>query len=40
MLDKAIALWPHLEAFLQQGIFERADWDDSIQALELIFPQV
>ncbi|MEX5821869.1 hypothetical protein AB6H18_19015 [Enterobacter hormaechei] len=22
MLDKAIALWPQLEAFLQQGIFE------------------
>ena len=40
MLDKAINLWPQLEAFLQQGIFERADWEDSIQALELIFPQV
>ncbi|MDU5499637.1 MAG: FliI/YscN family ATPase [Enterobacter sp.] len=40
MLDKAITLWPQLEAFLQQGIFERADWEDSIQALELIFPQV
>ena len=40
MLDKAISLWPQLEAFLQQGIFERADWEDSIQALELIFPQV
>lgn len=40
MLDKAISLWPQLEAFLQQGIFERADWEDSLQALELIFPQV
>ncbi|HGY2369634.1 TPA: flagellar protein export ATPase FliI [Citrobacter freundii] len=40
MLDKAIALWPQLEAFLQQGIFERADWEDSLQALELIFPGV
>ena len=40
MLDKAIALWPQLEAFLQQGIFERADWEDSLQALELIFPTV
>ena len=29
-----------LEAFLQQGIFERADWEDSLQALELIFPGV
>ena len=40
MLDKAIALWPQLEAFLQQGIFERADWEDSLQALDLIFPGV
>lgn len=37
MLDKAITLWPQLEAFLQQGIFERADWEDSLQALDLIF---
>lgn len=40
MLDKAIALWPQLEAFLQQGIFERADWEDSLSALDLIFPTV
>ncbi|MFT0020096.1 flagellum-specific ATP synthase FliI [Salmonella enterica] len=40
MLDKAITLWPQLEAFLQQGIFERADWEDSLQALDLIFPTV
>ncbi|MDO2157358.1 flagellum-specific ATP synthase FliI, partial [Escherichia coli] len=40
MLDKAISLWPQLEAFLQQGIFERADWEDSLQALALFFPQV
>lgn len=38
MLDRAITLWPHLEAFLQQGILEKADWESSIQALELIFP--
>jgi len=38
MLDKAIALWPHLEAFLQQGIFERSGWEDACSALELIFP--
>ncbi|MEX8985772.1 hypothetical protein AB8G41_25495, partial [Salmonella enterica] len=25
---------------LQQGIFERADWEDSLQALDLIFPTV
>ncbi|VDZ78279.1 ATPase FliI/YscN [Salmonella bongori] len=40
MLDKAITLWPQLEAFLQQGIFERADWEASLQALDLIFPTV
>lgn len=38
LLDQAIILWPQLEAYLQQGIFERADWEDSRQALELIFP--
>lgn len=31
MLDKAIALWPQLEGYLQQGIFERADWEASLQ---------
>ena len=38
MLDKAIALWPQLEGYLQQGIFERADWEASLQGLERIFP--
>lgn len=38
MLDSAIALWPQLEQFLQQGIFEQADLDASLQALEHIFP--
>ena len=40
MLDKAIALWPQLEGFLQQGIFERASWEESLQGLERIFPTV
>ncbi|EEC8443267.1 flagellum-specific ATP synthase FliI [Escherichia coli] len=40
MLDKAIALWPQLEGYLQQGIFERADWEASLQGLERIFPTV
>ena len=40
LLDKAIALWPHLEAFLQQGIYERSGWEESCQALDLIFPTV
>ncbi len=38
VLDDAIKHWPQLEAFLQQGVFERADWEDSCQSLELIFP--
>lgn len=38
MLDKAIALWPQLEGYLQQGIFERADWEASLRGLERIFP--
>ena len=37
-LDRAIALWPQLEQFLQQGIFEQADLGASLQALEQIFP--
>lgn len=40
MLDKAIVLWPQLEGYLQQGIFERADWEDALQGLEHIFPAV
>lgn len=40
LLDKAIELWPRLEAFLQQGISERADQTESVQALESIFPTV
>ena len=39
-LDKAIALWPALEAFLQQDINERAGWAESCQALEALFPTV
>ncbi len=35
MLDKAITWRPQLESVLQQGIFERADWEDSV-ALDLI----
>ncbi|CCK14997.1 Flagellum-specific ATP synthase FliI [Cronobacter universalis NCTC 9529] len=40
MLDRAITLWPQLEAFLQQGIYERSGVEDALQALELIFPSV
>lgn len=40
MLDKAIALCTQLEGYLQQGIFERADWEASLRGLERIFPTV
>lgn len=38
ILDKAIELWPQLEAFLQQDIDEQAGVEDSWQTLERIFP--
>lgn len=37
-LDQAIALYPRLEHFLQQGIGERAGYPESLQALSEIFP--
>ena len=37
MLDKAIKLWPMLEAFLQQGIFERSSYDDACLHLQALF---
>jgi flagellum-specific ATP synthase len=40
LLDRAIALYPQLEAFLQQGIEERADGVQSIAALEALFPDI
>ncbi|PWC17415.1 flagellar protein export ATPase FliI [Brenneria corticis] len=39
MLDKAIRLYPQMEAFLQQGMFERSNYDEACQALETIFPR-
>ncbi|WCG85096.1 flagellar protein export ATPase FliI [Pectobacterium sp. A5351] len=39
MLDKAIRLYPHLEAFLQQGMFEQSNYEESCQALHTIFPR-
>ncbi len=35
-LDRAVALYPSIEHFLQQGIGERADIDDSQQALSAL----
>ncbi len=37
LLDQAIALYPSMERFLQQGIQERADVRDSIDALATLF---
>jgi flagellum-specific ATP synthase len=38
LLDRAIALYPQLEAFLQQGIEEHADAEHSLSALNALFP--
>ncbi|RPE02941.1 flagellum-specific ATP synthase FliL [Candidatus Pantoea deserta] len=37
MLDKAIRLYPQMEAFLQQGIFERSHYDDACLHLHALF---
>ena len=37
MLDRAIALYPHLENFLQQSINERADFGSSLARLRNLF---
>ena len=37
MLDRAIALYPHLENFLQQSINERADFGSSLTRLRNLF---
>lgn len=40
LLDKAIALYPQLETFLQQGIKERSDYDTSCQQLFSLFSEI
>ena len=37
LLDEAVAIYPHLAAFLQQGMGEREDFDDSAAKLHRIF---
>ncbi|MCL2895322.1 flagellar protein export ATPase FliI [Brenneria tiliae] len=37
MLDRAIQLYPQLEAFLQQGMFERCDYETARQNLAALF---
>jgi len=39
-LDRAIAIYPQLEHFLQQSIDERSDTRQSLQDLSVLFPQV
>jgi flagellum-specific ATP synthase len=38
LLDRAIALYPQLETFLQQKIVERTDAGQSLAALNAVFP--
>lgn len=38
LLDRAIALFPAMEAFLQQGIDQRAELADSLAALDALLP--
>jgi flagellum-specific ATP synthase len=40
LLDRAIALYPQLETFLQQDIEERADVAEGLAALNALFPEV
>lgn len=34
LLDKAMTLYPQMEAYLQQGIFERSGYDEACQQLQ------
>ena len=36
-LDRAVALYPKIETFLQQGMQERADYAASISQLQALF---
>jgi flagellum-specific ATP synthase len=38
-LDRAVALYPRLEGFLQQGIYEQADVTATLDALASLFPE-
>jgi len=40
LLDRAIALYPQLETFLQQGIEEHANAPQSLAALNALFPEI
>ncbi|ADM99051.1 MULTISPECIES: flagellar protein export ATPase FliI [Dickeya] len=38
LLDRAIQLYPQMQHFLQQGMFERSSFEEACQALDNIFP--
>ncbi|QKO14502.1 Flagellum-specific ATP synthase [Dickeya solani] len=38
LLDRAIQLYPQMQHFLQQGMFERSSFEEASQALDNIFP--
>lgn len=40
MLDQAIALYPKLESYLQQGIYEQSEYEDCYQKLSALFPDL
>ncbi|MDU2733369.1 MAG: flagellar protein export ATPase FliI [Mixta calida] len=40
LLDKAIALYPQMEGFLQQGIYDCSDYETSFAALSALFPDL
>jgi flagellum-specific ATP synthase len=39
LLDRAIALYPRIEAFLQQGFRETASYQSSLEALDALIGQ-
>ncbi|OWF72215.1 flagellum-specific ATP synthase FliI [Yersinia frederiksenii] len=40
LLDQAIALYPQLESYLQQGIYEQSEYDESFIQLASLFPEM
>ncbi|ARJ41830.1 flagellum-specific ATP synthase FliI [Pantoea alhagi] len=40
LLDQAIELYPQMEHFLQQGIYERSEYEASFAALSALFPDL
>ena len=40
LLDKAITLYPQMEGFLQQGIYDCSDYETSFAALSALFPDL